>query len=301
MEAATEDAGRPPTCNSPLPKAASADRDSSRSLLFPRRRPDRSHVGSADLPSRAVMTTWIVGDIHGCADELASLIERAALGPDDRLVSCGDLFHRGPDPVGTMELLESVGALFVLGNHERAVLRRLGLAPRRADGGDRPPFRESFPPIDADDLAGDGRRPCQVPPERRADVARYLQRHSGYFLRGAELEGAGPTPDGRQWVVVHAGLDPRVDVARNEVDCLTGVRRLGGRGNPWWYEVYDGRELVLFGHTPGPVPRAHRSGGRLVALGLDTGCVYGGALTAYSPELDEFLSVRARARHVTMR
>ena len=88
------------------------------------------------------MTTWIVGDIHGCAEELAELIGRLDLGEDGHLVACGDLFHRGPDPAGVMDLLTDCGASFVLGNHERAILRRVHLDPRRADGSDRPQLQE---------------------------------------------------------------------------------------------------------------------------------------------------------------
>jgi diadenosine tetraphosphatase ApaH/serine/threonine PP2A family protein phosphatase len=57
--------------------------------------------------------------------------------------------------------------------------------------------------------------------------------------------------------------------------------------------VYTGPNLILFGHTPSRIPRAHHHGGLLVALGLDTACVYGGKLTAYSPELGEFIQVDA--------
>lgn len=242
------------------------------------------------------MTSWILGDVHGCADELAELIERLGLGPDDRLYSCGDLFHRGPDPAGVMDLLRETGVRWVLGNHERAVLRRTGLAPRRADAADRPSVREDFPELDEADLLGDGRLACRVAPERRADLLRFLQTHDGYQLASADLAEAGTTIDGRPWRIVHAGVSPR-GVAESSVDCLTSVRRLEGRGRPWWYERYDGPELVLFGHTHSKLPRAHRAGGRLLALGLDTGCVYGGRLSAYSPELDELVAVPALARY----
>ncbi|MCA8981263.1 MAG: metallophosphoesterase, partial [Planctomycetes bacterium] len=67
------------------------------------------------------MSSWILGDVHGCSDELAELIERLALAPGDRVYSCGDLFHRGPDPVGVMEQLAALDARWVLGNHERTV------------------------------------------------------------------------------------------------------------------------------------------------------------------------------------
>lgn len=246
------------------------------------------------------MTTWIVGDIHGCAEELAALVGRLALGPSDRLVSVGDLFHRGPDPLGVVSILRELDAPFVLGNHERAVLARCGLAPRRVDGSDRPERRERFPELDACDLDGDGGQPCLVEPHERAEILRFLQGHSGYALHASAIPGAGPTPDGRTFQVVHAGLLPGVRVADHPIEAITGLRRLDAPGRPWWYERYAGPDLVLFGHTPSPLPRAWRAGGRLLALGLDTGCVYGGKLTAYSPELDEFAVVPARsayARH----
>jgi hypothetical protein len=242
---------------------------------------------------RRRVATWVIGDIHGCAEELARLIERLTLGPNDRLVSVGDLFHRGPDPVGVMELLRAHRARFVLGNHELAVLRRIGLAPTSVARDDRPPKRERFPDLDADDLAGDGSTPCVVAPERRAELLAFLQDHSGFLLRNRDVDGAGPTRDGRGWCVLHAGVLPGTAPERNSVRDLTSLRRLSARGHPWWYEDYVGPDLILFGHTPSQLPRAHSRKGRMLALGLDTGCVYGGKLTAYSPEFDELRSVSA--------
>lgn len=239
------------------------------------------------------MATWVVGDVHGCASELEALVERIGLGATDRLVAVGDLFHRGPDPLGVMEVLRATGAAFVLGNHEWSVLRRVGLAPATAERARRPAVRETFPPLEEGDLLGDGSRPCPVPAERRADVLRFLQTHSGFHLTRDEIEGAGATPDGRDWVVVHAAVDPRLPLERTPIDTLMRRRRLERPGRPWWYEDYAGPRLVLFGHTHSSRPRAHHARGALVALGLDTGCVYGGALTAYSPEADELVSVPA--------
>lgn len=241
-----------------------------------------------------VMATWVVGDIHGCADELARLVEHLALSPTDRLVSCGDLFHRGPDPFGVLRILRDLRAPFVLGNHELAVLRRIGVAPTSVSREDRPPLRERFPTLDEEDLDGDGHTRCDVAPEHRAEMLAFLQTHSGFYLRGREIPGAGPTRDERSWCVVHAGLPPDCQPEEATIRELTSLRRLNARGNPWWYEEYAGEELVLFGHTPSAVPRVHSVRGRLAAIGLDTGCVYGGKLTAYSPELDEFRAVSAR-------
>lgn len=243
------------------------------------------------------MPTWIIGDIHGCSDELAELIGKLDLGDDDTLVSVGDLFHRGPNPIGVMDLFREAGGVFILGNHELRVLERFRLAPRNTDCSDRPAFCGEFRDLEPDDLAGDGRRPFDALPERRGDVLRFLQGHAGFFLEDASLDKAGPTPDGRPWCAVHAGLVPGKHPAMCTVEELVSVRRLPGRGRPYWYEVYSGPNLILFGHTPSKVPRARRVAGKLVALGLDTGCVYGGKLTAYSPELDEFVQVDARASY----
>ncbi|HED64092.1 MAG TPA: hypothetical protein ENJ09_00925 [Planctomycetes bacterium] len=240
------------------------------------------------------MTTWILGDIHGCADELAELLAALHLSSDDHVLSVGDLFHRGPDPVGVMDLLREVGASFLLGNHENAVLARFDLAPIGVAESDRPGFRADFGELAEEDLDGDGHMPCIVPPERRAEVLRFLQGHAGFFAEHTSVPGAGPTKDGRSWCAVHAGLVPGKPPSACAPFDLIRLRRLRGRGRPFWYEVYSGPNLILFGHTPGEIPRVQRSGGRAVAIGLDTGCVYGGKLTAYSPELDEFRQVKAR-------
>ncbi|MFT7484955.1 MAG: serine/threonine protein phosphatase 1 [Candidatus Paceibacteria bacterium] len=244
------------------------------------------------------MATWIVGDIHGCAEELADLVDRLALGPDDQLLSCGDLFHRGPDPIGVIDVLESAGAQFILGNHERAVLARVGLDPRRVDGSDRAESKVRFEDMLVEDLAGDGRRRCEVSQADVSRIMKFLTTHSGYALSDDTVQGAGKTPTGDPWWLVHAGVEPGRPLFDQRIDVLSSVRRLDRPGRPYWYEVWRGPALVLFGHTPGRIPRANRAGGRLVSLGLDTACVYGGRLTAYSPELDEVMAVPARRKWV---
>ena len=243
------------------------------------------------------MTSWITGDVHGCARELEELIAKIDLGPDDELISVGDLFHRGPDPIGVMEILREVDAHFVLGNHERKVLERCGLAPRRWDGSDRPPLRREFEGLEPGDLRGDGGSLCHVEPDRCEELLEYLQGHSGYSLGRSDLESSHSR--GVEWRVVHAGLLPGVPLEETPIDALTYLRKLPGRRGRWWYEAWEGPELVLFGHTRSSVPRAWHVGGELVALGLDTGCVYGGSLSAYAPEIDELVSVRSREVYVS--
>jgi serine/threonine protein phosphatase 1 len=79
-------------------------------------------------------------------------------------------------------------------------------------------------------------------------------------------------------LVVHGGVDPRKSLADHDVDDLLEMRSLSsGYERPFWWEKHEGPRTVFFGHTPldDPILRDY-------AVGLDTGCVYGGSLTAYS-------------------
>ena len=112
----------------------------------------------------------------------------------------------------------------------------------------------------------------------------------------AWLEGLPHTLRGPGWVAVHAGLHPTEGLAGTTPQMATTVRRWpeDGRGetspHPFWWEAYRGPGLVLYGHDArrGLVDR------RPHTLGLDSGCVYGGALSGYLLEEDRVLQVPAR-------
>ena len=94
-------------------------------------------------------------------------------------------------------------------------------------------------------------------------------------------------------LVVHGGVDPRTPLERQSVDDLQTARSLAtGYDRPFWWDVHDGPYTVFFGHTPlaAPAVRGH-------AVGLDTGCVYGEELTAYSYRTGEFTAVEAAEAH----
>ena len=205
--------------------------------------------------------TIVVGDIHGCYDELRDLLERVALGADDRVVCVGDLVVKGWKNREVLDFMMTDKRFSsVLGNHDRVLLRhwrndrvRLKSAHKKA-------------------LA-----------ELEADQARYA----------AYLESLPLMIDLGSHLVVHAGVRPGVALDEQSVEDLTELRTLGEdrksrEGTPW-YEVYEGEKTVLFGHWPaGELRRgAH-------ALGIDTGCVYGYELTAYVIETEEVVRVQAR-------
>ncbi len=203
--------------------------------------------------------TLVVGDVHGCAEELAALVERARPG---RVVLVGDLFTKGPDPVGVWRLIRRWGARSVLGNHDAWVLEQWDrLPPGRAPQLDA--LRERAPEVRAW-LAG-------LPLMLRADG----------------------------WLVVHAGVDPvRGPEGTRREQCLA-MRRWPDEdpSNPFWYERWAGPECVVFGHDARRGLVRREAGGRPIAVGLDTGCVYGGLLTGYLVEEDALLQEPARAVH----
>jgi hypothetical protein len=205
-----------------------------------------------------VSRTIVVGDVHGCATELEALLERVAFATGDRLVLVGDLVARGPDSLGVLDIARRTGAVIVRGNHEDKLLRwhSRKLAHAR----------------------GLGRRP--EPLERtHAHVARKLRPVDWTLLGSSVLWDDLPEHDLR---VVHAGVVPGVAIEDQPRRALLRMRTVGPK-KTWsdegagtlWGEVYIGPPHVVFGHNARAEPQLHKW-----ATGLDTGCVYGGRLTA---------------------
>lgn len=205
--------------------------------------------------------TIVVGDIHGCYDELTDLIDKVKLKKTDRVVSVGDLITKGPKSREVLELFMSDKRFStVIGNHD--------LLLRRHWYGE-----------DVDLKAAQKEAHKELKGEKDAYMT---------FLSSLPF-----TIDLDTHLVVHAGLRPNVELHSQTTGDLTRLRTLGAdresdEGTPWYY-VYNGEKIVLFGHWPAKEPRRGPK-----AIGLDTGCVYGHQLTAYIIETDEFVSVDAK-------
>ena len=205
--------------------------------------------------------TIVIGDIHGCYDELVHLLGEVKFGGRDRVISTGDLIVKGEKNRQVLDLFMSDERFTaVIGNHDMALRRRL-------NGEDI-----SLKPAQKETLK-------QLRAEKEA-YARYLNNQPFMIDLGSHL-------------VVHAGLRPNVALHSQTTDDLTELRTLGAdreshNGTPW-YDQYTGDKTVIFGHWVSSEPRRARK-----AIGLDTGCVYGGRLTAYIVETGEFKSVPAR-------
>ncbi|SDT76432.1 polynucleotide 3'-phosphatase /polynucleotide 5'-hydroxyl-kinase /polynucleotide 2',3'-cyclic phosphate phosphodiesterase [Streptomyces sp. TLI_053] len=251
-------------------------------VVLERRRVDLRHLtGPFDL----------VGDVHGCRSELETLLGRlgyrlvrdAAGRPVDAVppagrtaVFVGDLVDRGPDTPGVLRLVMGMvaagHALCVSGNHELKVARALD--------GDRVTLsyglRESMEQLGAE------------PAEFRAEVREFVRGLADHYLL-----------DGGALVVCHAGLPERYhgrSSGRVRSHALYGgtTGETDDYGLPVrqaWAEEYRGRPLVVYGHTPLPVASFLHN-----TVCLDTGCVFGGALTALRYPERELVRVEAERR-----
>ena len=218
------------------------------------------------------MTTWIVGDVHGCADELAALLDTIGIAAGDRLLLTGDLFDKGPDPSGVLRLVRETAARAALGNHDVAVRDHGGamLRGEPAPAGKRAPYLVE----------------CLETLARAGDLEEAVALCAALPLW---IEGEG-------FRVVHAGLHPTLGTAGTDERLATLVREFppGAPGARKWWQQWQGEETIVFGHDARQGLVERREDGRVRCVGLDTGCVYGGRLTAWSPELDRFVQVPAR-------
>jgi diadenosine tetraphosphatase ApaH/serine/threonine PP2A family protein phosphatase len=201
---------------------------------------------------------------------LRALVQKAGVGADDRVVLVGDLVAKGPDSAGVVAWAREAGAAAVLGNHDEHVLRARAGKPDAKDHHLR--VAKALHAADVEWLEA-------LPLWLRVDFA------------------------GQPHVVVHGGLVAGVAVEAQARDHLLAMRSVRPDGTPSkkiegtpWAVLWKGPEHAVFGHDAirGLQQHAH-------ATGLDTGCVYGGQLTALWLPTHELVSVAARRQYAPMK
>lgn len=215
--------------------------------------------------------TLIIGDVHGCAEELATLVEAFSPRPQDRLMATGDLINRGPDSPAVLDLVRRHRIQCVLGNHEQRLLSA---------------WQSGNP-----DLVTKSADKATLASLKASDWEWILT--WPHVLRVPSLK----------LLVVHGGFAPGVSVPEQDPDIITMIQVVDPSGRPAkrskapagrpWADLWNGPEHVIYGHTPRPHPLLHPH-----ATGIDTGCVYGYTLTAVCFPSMEFYRVRARRRYM---
>jgi hypothetical protein len=223
--------------------------------------------------------TVIVGDVHGCSQELDDLLLAVRFAPGtDRLVFVGDLVARGPDSRGAVDRARALGARAVRGNHDEKVLSWWRARKRHGEEG-----AHKLVPLS----------------DRHRAVVDTLDEDHFAWLDALPLHLPLPEHD---LVVVHAGVDPQSTPEKSPQEVLLLVRSIDPTGKPTrmlegvpWAQAWGGPRQLVFGHDA-------RRGLQLEphATGLDTGCCYGRALTALVLSEGQRLSrtPEARRRHL---
>lgn len=169
------------------------------------------------------MSTLIVGDVHGCAEELRELLD---LTRPERVVLVGDLFTKGPDPFGVYELIH--GFDVVLGNHDDRLLRVIdGLRPRDVHGHEVVRLLDHGDPGWRDWLRT---LPLTLQVGRFTLVHAALPRKGGPPKRetAVYLRKYGRQVEGARWWQVYKG--PPVIFGH---DAVRGLVRVERGGEPW--------------------------------------------------------------------
>lgn len=238
----------------------------------------------------------VIGDVHGCLDEYVELLDRLQWLSLDQIWALGDLVDRGPDSGGvvqaTRERIHAIG-----GNHDYTMVGHY----------------ERF------------LRTGEVP--KNPDKARTLSQ-----LTQADYEYLRDLPrlhviDDLDLVLVHAGLWPSTELYRQPYNVIRAQMIQPGNGDNtrWWgskahchksgksetestaegwerwYKLYNMPHRVAFGHSVFAMPKEHQNPGAGMTVGMDTGCCFGGSLTAAifdnSGRPPYYVSVRAKKEH----
>ncbi|MBD8524274.1 polynucleotide kinase-phosphatase [Pseudomarimonas arenosa] len=228
----------------------------------------------------------IIGDIHGCLDETVELLDKLGyrvggsrgapevIAPEGRrAIFVGDLVDRGPDSPGVLRLvMHMVGtgaALCVPGNHDVKLLRKLRGKNVRISHG----LAETLEQLERE------------PAEFRTQVAEFIDKLVSHYVL-----------DDGKLVVAHAGLKQSLQGrASGAVRAFALYGETTGETDEYglpvrydWASDYRGEAMVVYGHTPVPQPEwVNRT------ICIDTGCVFGGELTALRYPERELVAVPA--------
>lgn len=245
----------------------------------------------------------VIGDVHGCLEELVELIEKLGYTPYGReeydykegipaterlyshpdgriLVFVGDLIDRGPEPYNTLDFVrrhvQAGLAELVLSNHERKL--RNYLSGRNVNI--KPEFQKTLDSI-----------PVEVDKKGLKSFLYSLRPYRQWV-----------SPSGEEWVVAHAAFDPKfagkVDKEIEEYCAYGPVKSVDPVTHKpdriAWWETYRPGPKVVYGHliTEDGKPRVVNG-----TYGIDTGCVHGGSLTALRLPEVEFVQVKAKQKY----
>lgn len=226
------------------------------------------------------MKTVLISDSHGCIDELNDLFIKIDY-KNSNIIMLGDLLDRGPDSVGVVKRCRELGIRSVLGNHDHKFIKWYNSRGSRSDVYDKKDYYDQF----------------------NEDDINYIFQMQPYI----ELPQFNT-------VIVHAGIKPGIaiskqsktdlmylrytDVDRNQIS-LKKISKAGGienAGAKFWTEFGPFDHNIIYGHQVHSLEniRIDSFDNGTACYGIDTGCCFGGRLTAFIVETKEVVQVQAK-------
>lgn len=240
----------------------------------------------------------VIGDVHGCLDELKHLLKKCDFDPKlDHIIFVGDLVAKGPYSLETLTFVEKLGhhCSSVRGNHDDKLMQWNAYLASRSKG---------------DDELADAKLPEGL---SRRDEHQYLAKN----MNSSQVRLLESLPyiirialKGQTYLVVHAGLIPNRRLDKQGCWDVTNMRNIHRGeaiddredGDGWyqhWEKVQKGlpeteQQVVLYGHDAGRDLNLRR-----FTKGLDSRCVRGGVLTAMliTHDGEKFVHVKAKRRY----
>lgn len=213
------------------------------------------------------MRTLFIGDVHGCYDELIELTKKIDLQHEDHLYFVGDLINKWPKSLEVVNFVKNrPNTWSVIGNHEYFLMHSdeeiekifakiPDMSPQRIDW-----IKKSR------EISRSNREELEKTGNLQWVLAlpTFIEKDDFILVHG--------------WVHPDFGIDTPVEIA-------TMIREYHEKP---WYEFYDWEKLVIYGHWAVDGLRIRKN-----TIGLDSGCVFWGHLTAYCLESREIWQVHA--------
>lgn len=237
-----------------------------------------------------------VSDIHGCFDEFKELINKIQYSPNQiRLVLLGDLVDRGPSAKEVIAKAREMNLESVKGNHEDKILR--------------------FLKHEANSKLTGKKNPMKSVTDFEASEAKRLDSEDVEYLNNLPYK----IDLGNNFYAIHAGVEPALPLEKQNPSLMMRVRYVNERGfcvplnsdrsqppnTKFWDECYYRKESIIYGHNVHSLdkPKISINQNNAWTIGVDTGCVFGGKLTAVflhfiNGKLNpEFVQVSAKQRY----
>lgn len=205
----------------------------------------------------------MIGDVHGCFDELQDLLKAAGASLSrHRVILVGDLINKGPKSFEVLKWVRDHGIETVIGNHELRFLKGI--------------------------RQGQSLSPSLK--ELKSQMGEDLDLWFGW------MDSIPNFINDKSFWVVHGGFQPGVPPEKTQRSVLATIRTWEGStkqmyrpGAPAWHDFYKGKKPVFYGHWALQGIHVNHN-----TYCLDSGCVYGKLLTGIWAGSKKMISVPAR-------